>query len=88
MSCKKLNVIHVMELAECVALLVEEGNVNYVMVTVLLIVEFILLGAVMAEKLPVANVAVQAGVPIVLAQGRKSVTDVVVKDIMMIDESL
>jgi len=71
-----------MELAECAVLHVMEGNVNYVMVTVLLIiVDSILLEAPRAEHIPALNVVVQASVPTVLARDVKSATDVVVKDI-------
>jgi hypothetical protein len=71
-----------MELVKCAALLAEEGNVNYVMVTALLIrVGFMFLEVVRAEHILVVIVMVRAGVPIVVARDVKPVMDVVVKDI-------
>lgn len=66
MSCQ--NVRYVMELVRRTALSVEEVSVRFVMVTVLLIKEFILPEVVKAEKSPALNVVVRVDVPIVAVQ--------------------
>ena len=60
-----------MELVGYTVITAEGGaeSVSYVVVTVLLIVEFMFREAVMAEKTPAVTVMVQAGVSIVVARG-------------------